>query len=131
MLTNELVKLITLAVIAILPGLSMVSCSDSTSIPRESVVKLQSVADWKRNAGWDYIVAQLNDFGDGLPRGYYIKPTTKDSLFRQVGRPYKEQGKGGSHYLYWKCSDGQIQLEVVGAPYWHQENIICRGVNIY
>jgi len=125
------VTLVLLFILGLLIDRVSSSDSNSPSIPRESIVKLQSVADWKRNAGYDYIVGQLNDFGDGLPRGYYIKPTTKDSLFSQVGRPYKEQDKGGSHYLYWECSDGQIQLEVHGAPYKHQGKILCRGLNIY
>ena len=120
MLTNKLVKLITLAVIAILPGLSMVSCSDSTSKQRGSsvknVVKLQSVADWKRKAGYDYVPQSLQG--------------TKSSLFNRVGRPYKEQKMGGSYYLYWQCSDGQIQLEVYGIQYEYGD-IIGNGLNIY
>ena len=80
------------------------------------VDELLSVAEWKRNAGYDYVPGTIQG--------------SKNSLFGRVGRPFNEQQRGQSYYLYWQCSDGRVQLEVYGHLY-EEGTIIGKGLNVY
>lgn len=60
-----------------------------------SAVNIQSVADWKRKAGYDgYLLGS-------------IQAKSRVALYMKVGRPFKEEYLSGIHNkFYWQCSNG-------------------------
>jgi hypothetical protein len=62
-----------------------------------SAVNIQSVADWKRKAGYDgYLLGS-------------IQAKSRVALYMKVGRPFKEEYLSGIHNkFYWQCSNGSI-----------------------
>jgi hypothetical protein len=62
-----------------------------------SAVNIQSVADWKRKAGYDgYVLGS-------------IQAKSRVALYMKVGRPFKEEYLSGLHHkFYWQCSNGRI-----------------------
>jgi hypothetical protein len=54
----------------------------------------------------------------------------KSELFSAVGSPVKTQSVGDSVYLYWRCSDGEIQLDCSAMPY-NGADMIVGKINDY
>ena len=90
----------------------------TTSSSPTRTVQRDSVATWKRKAGYQGFAGTLNGM-------------TKSDLFRRVGNPSSRQEVGNSVYLYWECSDGRIQLSVNKMLYEMNDTIIADSLNVW
>ena len=55
---------------------------------------------------------------------------SKKALFKAVGSPSKTQTIGDDLYLYWSCSDGQIQVKC-NAPIYNAGDQVVGNINDY
>lgn len=76
-----------------------------------------SVSEWKRLVG--YLVSASS-----------VQGRTED-IYSKVGPPARQQLYGGSYFLYWDCSDGQVALEVYGTQFEIGDFIIGKSISIF